>query len=54
MRRTVTIDKDRITADCARGFRFLLDLTQEERTLAADPHQRERALWEKLARGIAA
>jgi predicted nucleotidyltransferase component of viral defense system len=53
VRRTVTVDKDRITADCARGFRFLLDLTKGERTLAADSHQRERDLWERLARGLA-
>ena len=53
VRRTVTIDRARITADCVRGFRFLLDLTEEERTLAADSHQRERDLWEKLARGLA-
>ena len=53
VRRTVAIDRDRITADCARGFRFLVDLTEEERALAADPHQRERDLWERLARGLA-
>lgn len=53
VRRTVTIDRATITADCARGFRFLLDLTAEERTLAADPYQRERDLWERLARGLA-
>lgn len=54
VRRTVTIDRDRITADCVRGFRFLLDLDEEERILAADSHQRERELWERLARGVAA
>lgn len=54
VRRTITIDRDRITADCVRGFRFLLDLTEEERILAADPHQRERELWERLARSVAA
>jgi predicted nucleotidyltransferase component of viral defense system len=53
VRRTVAIDRDRITADCARGFRFLVDLTEEERALAVDPHQRERDLWERLARGLA-
>jgi predicted nucleotidyltransferase component of viral defense system len=52
--RTVTINRDRITTDCTRGFRFLLDLNEEERILAADPHQRERELWERLARGFAA
>ncbi|MGH9383575.1 MAG: nucleotidyl transferase AbiEii/AbiGii toxin family protein [Vicinamibacterales bacterium] len=54
VRRTITIDRDKITADCVRGFRFLLDLTEDERTLAADPHQRERDLWDRLARGVAA
>jgi hypothetical protein len=51
LRRTVTVDRDRITADCARGFRFLLDLTEDERTLAADSHHRERDLWERLSEG---
>ena len=48
VRRTVAVDRERITADCVRGYRFLLDLTEEERQLANDPHQRERALWERL------
>ena len=52
VRRTITIDRDRITADCVRAFRFLLDLTEEERILAADPHQRERELWERLSQGV--
>jgi predicted nucleotidyltransferase component of viral defense system len=46
--RAVVIDRNRITADCVRGFRFLADLTQDERVLANDPNQRERALWETL------
>jgi predicted nucleotidyltransferase component of viral defense system len=54
VRRTIVIDRDRITADCARGFRFLMDLTDEERVLANDPHQREHDLWEKLMRVVAA
>jgi predicted nucleotidyltransferase component of viral defense system len=49
VRRTVAVDRERITADCVRGYRFLLDLTEEERQLANDPHQRERALWQKLS-----
>jgi predicted nucleotidyltransferase component of viral defense system len=48
VRRTVVIDRQRITADCVRGYRFLMDLTEEERQLANDPHQRERALWQTL------
>ena len=42
------VDREKITADCVRGYRFLLDLTEEERQLANDPHQRERALWQTL------
>ncbi len=48
VRRTVAVDRETITADCVRGYHFLLDLTEEERQLANDPHQRERALWERL------
>jgi predicted nucleotidyltransferase component of viral defense system len=48
VRRTVVIDRQRITADCVRGYRFLMDLTEEEWQLANDPHQRERALWQTL------
>jgi predicted nucleotidyltransferase component of viral defense system len=48
VRRTMTIDRHRIIADCARGFAFLADLTEEERVLAGDQHQRERDLWERL------
>lgn len=48
VRRTMAIDRRRITADCARGFAFLADLTEEERVLAGDQYQRERELWERL------
>jgi predicted nucleotidyltransferase component of viral defense system len=48
LNRAVVIDRDRITADCARGFGFLADLTDEERVLANDQHQRERTLWDRL------
>jgi predicted nucleotidyltransferase component of viral defense system len=48
VRRTMVIDRRRITADCARGFAFLADLTEEERVLAGDQYQRERGLWERL------
>lgn len=40
LRRTIIVDRDRITADCARGFAFLADLTDDERLLANDPYQR--------------
>jgi len=48
LRRTIVIDRDRITADCVRAFQFLADLTEGERTLANDQHQREHALAERL------
>ncbi|PYT96601.1 MAG: hypothetical protein DMG38_23330 [Acidobacteria bacterium] len=48
VRRDARIDRERICADCVRGFWFLADLTSEERTLAGDRHQREQALWESL------
>ena len=48
VRRDARIDGERICADCVRGFRFLAELTPEERTLANDPHQREHELWERL------
>ena len=49
VRRGTAIDRGRITADCAHGFAFLATLTEEEKTLARDPHQRERELWERLS-----
>jgi predicted nucleotidyltransferase component of viral defense system len=51
VRRTVVVDPEKIKADCVRGYGFLVDLTEEERQLANDPHQRERALWQRLRTG---
>ncbi len=48
VRRTAAPDREKITADCVRGYRFLTDLSEEERRLAADPYQREEALYQKL------
>jgi len=48
VRRTLAVDREKITADCVRGYRFLVDLTEEERLLTNDAHQRERTLWQKL------
>jgi hypothetical protein len=48
VRRSVVVDREKITVDCIRGYRFLVDLTEEERQLANDPHQRERELWQTL------
>jgi predicted nucleotidyltransferase component of viral defense system len=50
VRRTEVIDREKICADCARGFRFLIEMTPEEQVLAHDPHQREKAVWERLAK----
>jgi hypothetical protein len=52
VRRTVVVDREKITADCIRGFRFLADLTEEERQLANDAHQRERTLWQRLRSAV--
>jgi predicted nucleotidyltransferase component of viral defense system len=48
LNRAAVVDRDRITADCVRGFGFLAELTDDERVLANDSHQRERGLWERL------
>lgn len=48
VRRTIVIDRARITAECIRGFGFLADLSADEQVLANDGHQRERALSERL------
>lgn len=53
VRRDARIDRERICADCVRGYRFLADLTPEERTLANDPHQQEQALAERLRHAVA-
>jgi predicted nucleotidyltransferase component of viral defense system len=53
VRRTAAVDRDKIIADCVRGYRFLLDLNEEEKLLAADPHQRQRTLYQKLKAEIA-
>jgi predicted nucleotidyltransferase component of viral defense system len=54
LRRTIVIDRDRITADCVRSFGFLANLTEEERVLANDSHQREHELWQRLNATIGA
>jgi predicted nucleotidyltransferase component of viral defense system len=52
LRRTIVIDRHSITADCVRGFGFLAELTPDERVLANDQHQRERALADKHRAGL--
>ena len=53
VRRTLTVDRHKITADCVRGYRFLLDLTEQERQLASDPYRRLQTLWETLRKEVA-
>jgi hypothetical protein len=53
VRRDARIDRERICADCVRGFWFLADLTTDEQALANDPHQREQSLWERLRPDLA-
>jgi len=48
LRRTIVIDRDRITADCVRGVAFLTELTDDERVLAADQHQRQHVVADRL------
>jgi len=48
LNRAAVIDRDRITADCVRGFGFLANLTDDERTLARDKYQREHAVAKSL------
>ncbi len=48
LRRDARIDRERISADCIRGFRFLAELTDDEQALARDPYQREQATAERL------
>jgi predicted nucleotidyltransferase component of viral defense system len=48
VRRTIVVDRDRITADCARGFAFLAELTEDERLLAADQYHRQRVVADRL------
>ena len=46
--RAIAIDHERITADCVRGFGFLADLTEDERTLSRDQYQREQEAANRL------
>ncbi len=49
----MVMDRDRITADCLRGFGFLAVLTPDELLLSNDKYQRERALADELRTAIA-
>ncbi len=46
------IDRQAICKQCASGYAFLMDLSDEERRLASDPHVRERDLSEALRENL--
>ena len=46
------IDQEKIAADCANGYTFLIGMSDEEKALANDPYQNERPLWEKLRKEV--
>jgi predicted nucleotidyltransferase component of viral defense system len=48
LNRAAVIDRDKITADCVRGFGFLANLTEDELALSRDEYQREQAVVERL------
>jgi hypothetical protein len=48
LRRTVVVDPDRITTDCAREFAFLTELTDDEVLLANDRYQREQTAADRV------
>jgi len=52
LNRAAVIDRERITADCVRGFGFLAELTADEQTLANDQNRRERTLAGQLRAGL--
>ena len=54
VRRTQAIDPAQISAACRMGFRFLAELDPAEAELAADPHQRDQALWRLLTNNLPA
>jgi predicted nucleotidyltransferase component of viral defense system len=47
-----TIDEKQICKDCAEGYTFLKELSEEERTLASDPYERKRELWDRLRQDL--
>lgn len=52
VRKDHVIDQDKIAADCAKGYAFLIGMTDDEKTLAGDPHKKESQLWKKLTKEI--
>ncbi len=52
LNRAAVIDREKITADCVRGFGFLADLTEDELTISRDNYQREQAVADRLRVGL--
>lgn len=52
LNRGLNIDRERITGDCVRGFRFLADFTEDELTLSRDRYQREQEVADRLRAGL--
>lgn len=52
VRRTTTVNSEKILSDCIEGYRFLIELNEEERLLANDQYQRRSTLWKKLRSNI--
>jgi predicted nucleotidyltransferase component of viral defense system len=48
LNRAIVIDRERICADCVKGFGFLMELTDDERLLAGDQYEREEGAAERL------
>ena len=53
VRRTEDVDREKICAACTGSFRFLADLSLDERLLANDAHHREHELWDRLRTELA-
>ena len=48
LNRAVVIDREKITADCVKGYGFLAELTEHERVVANDRYQREQVTVDRL------
>ena len=46
------IDQKKITSECAKGYAFLTEMSEEEKTLTTDAYQKENNLWEQLRKEI--
>jgi hypothetical protein len=48
LNRAVVIDREKITADCVKGYGFLAELTEHERVVANDRYQCEQVTVERF------